>query len=133
MREAEIAVGDLGIGRLLRLEEDRALVDALVGHLRDADVRLRLRPGERAGRRMSTREQIEERGLADVRQAGDRRDEVQASAVASTLTSSPKIVRATKRKRSAGPVAYTSCLGRDGPANSRRDTSTSRTASALGV
>ena len=105
VREAEVAIGDLRIRRLLRLEEGRELVDALVGHLRHADVGLPLRPGERARRRMTTREQVEECGLADVRQAGDRRDEVQASAVASTLTSSPKIVRATMRKRSAAPVA----------------------------
>ena len=40
--ESEIAVHHLGICRLLRLEERREPIDALVGDLGDADVRLRL-------------------------------------------------------------------------------------------
>ena len=38
-RDGDVDVGDVGVGRLLRVEERRQPVDALVGHLHDADVR----------------------------------------------------------------------------------------------
>src|SRR2546428_379909 len=77
LREAEVAVRDLGVRRLLRLEQRGEPVDALVGYLRDPDVRLGLGSREAAGRRVRAGEQVEERRLPDVRQAGDRGGQAQ--------------------------------------------------------
>ena len=73
LRERDVRVPDLRMRRLARLEEGREPVDPLVGHLRDADVHRPLRAGERAGRGVPAGEQIEERRLADVGKADDRR------------------------------------------------------------
>src|SRR5439155_16852823 len=115
VREPEVAVHHFRICRLLRSEEGRELSDALVGHLRDADVRLGLGASEGTGRGVTAGEEIEERRLAGVRETRDRGDEIQ-SCVSLTSTSSPKIVRATCLKRCVGPVAYTSCRGTVGDA-----------------
>src|SRR6185295_4284767 len=133
-RETEIAVGDLRVRRLLRFVHRRELVDPVVGHFRDADVRLTFGAGEGARRGVPAGQQVEEGRLADVRQTGDRRDEIHVSVAASTSGSfSPKIVRATSVKRSTGPVAKTRCRGVAPSASNRCDWRTSRTARAVVV
>jgi hypothetical protein len=69
--DGDIHVRDVGVGRLLRIEQRREPVDPLVGNLDDADVGRRAPAGESAGLGMAAGERIEDGRLAAARQAHD--------------------------------------------------------------
>src|SRR5206468_10309007 len=114
MREAEVAVHDLCVRRLLRAIERRELVAAVIGHLRDSHVRLGFRSRKRPGGGVRTRQEVEERRLADVGQPrGGRNDAHAWSRVSSTFGgASWKTARPTRRTRSTEPVRKTLCPAR---------------------